>query len=532
MILISVQTVLGSIGDLSIQSNTINESAYVESSLFFGGNMTDEAKGGTIDSQNNNIITGYTASSDFLVTDNNHHGGIEGFISKFDVNNTLVWSKYIGGSEFDAINGIVTDSEDNIIVTGSTTSEDLSVKNGFDEIYDGNGDIFITKYHPNGSQLWSTYYGGDLLETNSKVAIDEDDNLIIIGTTFSTDLIAGFSECDLSSSSNIFVTKWSPIGNLIWTRMICGNGMDNAMAVSIDNTGNILLAGYSTSSIFQDTYVFDQQDKLNDIMIASIDFIGLINWIQLLGGSENEFGRAIVTDEWGNVYVTGFTSSTDLSTYNDEKLIYNGLEDIIVVKLSSLGVPDWIKIIGSNATDHACGIAINNQNNIIIMAATKSNNFPMVNAINSTYGGGWDGLLLQLNSGGELAFSTYFGGSNNDLGSSILISGEFVHLFGYTSSENLPTKGVDSTFGGVTDAFYAKFYIPSVENPITTVSSTSTMTSSDQISSSSTLQTYPISSTSSTSDSNIDVISRIGFLVVIAIIAFRRYFSNRFSTLK
>lgn len=83
--------------------------------------------------------------------------------------------------------GIAVDNDGNIYVTGFTDSADFPTLNAFDAIYGGGGDVFVTKFSPEGQILWSTYLGGSNPEQGFAIAIDSAGNVYTGGTTDSSD---------------------------------------------------------------------------------------------------------------------------------------------------------------------------------------------------------------------------------------------------------------------------------------------------------------------------------------------------------
>ena len=114
--------------------------------------------------------------------------------------------------------------------------------------------------------------------------------------------------------------------------------------------------------------------------------------------------------------------------------------------------------LGGSSTDSGYGIAVDRSGNSYITGYTQSANFPTKNAYNTTYSGGQDAIISKFNSTGSLVFSTYLGGSGNDIGNDIAIdnSGNS-YITGSTDSTNFPTKNAyDATNSGATDVFVTK----------------------------------------------------------------------------
>jgi len=161
--------------------------------------------------------------------------------------------------------GIDIDDEKNVYVSGTTFSLDFPTTQGvFQAAKAGSGptDAFVTKLNPNGTGLiYSTYLGGASGETASDLAVDEDGNVVVVGTTGSTDFptTPGSFQADLSSPGNGYVTKLNPSGSaLVYSSYIGGSSGDQADGVALDSNGNAYVTGLISQAI---NPPFSQQQK-------------------------------------------------------------------------------------------------------------------------------------------------------------------------------------------------------------------------------------------------------------------------------
>jgi hypothetical protein len=208
-----------------------------------------------------------------------------------------------------------------------------------------------------------------------------------------------------------------------------------------------------------------------------------------LGGSDIEFGYAIEVDSSKNIYVCGYTSSTDFNTttgaYQETKA---GDKDAFVFKLNPAGGGSsdliWSTFLGGIKPEEAKDLAIDSSNNVYITGLTHSGDFPTASSgspLDTSLGGNRDAFCTVLNSGGNsLLYSTYFGGSVHDAAHSIsLNSSNYMYITGETDSDtDLPTTpncyqstwgggyGMDVFFsiiapigGGTADLKYSTYYI-------------------------------------------------------------------------
>ncbi|MGZ3493828.1 MAG: DUF7948 domain-containing protein, partial [Syntrophales bacterium] len=183
-----------------------------------------------------------------------------------------------------------------------------------------------------------------------------------------------------------------------------------------------------------------------------------------LGGWSGEHAYAIAVDSSGSAYVTGQTGSPDFPTINPIQGL-NGNADAFVTKFDPSGTAlvysTYLGGANSNTTnDYGLGIAVDSSGNAYITGLTGSTDFPTVNPIQATYGGGLsDGFVTKLDpSGSALVYSTYLGGNGNDYSEGIIVdSSGNAYITGSTESTNFPTfNAFQSSNAGDGDAFVTK----------------------------------------------------------------------------
>ncbi|MBI4473494.1 MAG: SBBP repeat-containing protein [Acidobacteria bacterium] len=184
-----------------------------------------------------------------------------------------------------------------------------------------------------------------------------------------------------------------------------------------------------------------------------------------LGGSATaalgDQGYSIAVDAAGNAYLTGFTSSTDFPVQTPRQGASGGGQDAFVMKLNPAGTAILFSTyLGGSGTDEGHGIAIDSGGNIIVTGYTRSSNFPVVNAVQSTRKGNQEAFVTKLNSSGSaILYSTYLGGGEDDraFGLATDANGN-AYVTGFTGSRDFPILGGFQTNfgGGLSDVFITK----------------------------------------------------------------------------
>ncbi|WP_419470261.1 SBBP repeat-containing protein [Candidatus Kuenenia sp.] len=200
------------------------------------------------------------------------------------------------------------------------------------------------------------------------------------------------------------------------------------------------------------------KDLIIDPLLAST-YVG--------GSSSGDFGNSLALDTSGNVYVTGWTYSSDFPTTSGAyDTSFNGYMDVFVSKLNS-GLTSLLAstYLGGSGGESGYSLTLDTSGNVYVMGYTGSTDFPTTSgAYDTSYNGGnyyGDVFVSKLDSGlTSLLASTYLGGSNDDIGNSLALdtSGN-VYVTGNTSSSDFPTtSGAHDTSlnGGYYDVFVSK----------------------------------------------------------------------------
>jgi hypothetical protein len=163
----------------------------------------------------------------------------------------ILFSTYFGGSGYDCINDGAFDSQGNFIQVGYTGSPDLPiVGNAFQKEKNLSHDMFIVKWNPEGDVIWSTFLGGSGSDVLYSVAIDKNDDIIVAGRTESFDIIVSDDAPQLENKggSDFYLAKFTTDGEYVWSTYWGGERAEMQCRMVIDEVGNIYLGGNTTSS--------------------------------------------------------------------------------------------------------------------------------------------------------------------------------------------------------------------------------------------------------------------------------------------
>jgi len=186
-------------------------------------------------------------------------------------------------------------------------------------------------------------------------------------------------------------------------------------------------------------------------------------WVDCWGGYYTENRPVIVVDDGGNVYVAGVTQSHDLTVVDGYDMTYHDVGenaaygDDFVAKLTPDGQMAWSTFFGGSGREGRVQIAIDSGGNLLLAGTTTSADFPMLHASQSAIGGGQDIYIAEFTTGGALLRSTLLGGSGNDSPSCLAVDKSgAIFIAGYSSSSNFPGRSRTLSSAGGDDGLVAK----------------------------------------------------------------------------
>lgn len=160
------------------------------------------------------------------------------FVLKLDSAGNFGWAKQMGGIFFDEAKGIAVDSEGSVITTGTYNGNapDADFNPGVDQAILGGGiDTFISKLSNDGNFIWVRRLGTPRIDEAFDVAVDGANNIYTTGVFTDASHAAG--------AGDIFISKRGSNGSLVWTGKVKGSGFGVGNAISVDDSGNVAVAG-------------------------------------------------------------------------------------------------------------------------------------------------------------------------------------------------------------------------------------------------------------------------------------------------
>lgn len=338
-------------------------------------------------------------------------------VSSYDRSQPLVidpvlsYSSYLGGGNSTAVR-VAMDAQGNAYLAGATSSATYPVTSGTvpPPPVSYSNDVLITKFDSQGSLVYSTHVGGSNYDYGLGIAVDANGRAYVTGCTTSQDFPTHSAlQSTYQGGSDAFVFALNAVGNdFVYSTYLGGNGTDAGTAIAADAQGNAYIAGSTSSTNFPTMNAVQANLKggnggsnqpyfeLGDAFVTKLSPSGAIVYSTYYGGSNDESALAIAVDSTGSPYVAGFTTSRDFPVKNPLQSTFGGAGansqittgDAFVFKLTpNGGQVVYSTYLGGSADDVACGIAVDSSGNAYLAGSTFSPNFPIANAMQSAYGG-------------------------------------------------------------------------------------------------------------------------------------------------
>ncbi|WP_207510898.1 SBBP repeat-containing protein [Longitalea luteola] len=257
--------------------------------------------------------------------------GLDYTTYKYDNNANRIWKKtYNGtGNGSDEATAMALDANGNVYVTGQ--SEGMGTGNDFATV----------KYDEAGNTQWVKRYNGpgNGFDQARAIAVDKSGNVYVTGPSGG-----------IGTGSDYATIKYDKDGNTRWIRRFNGpfNFIDESNAIAVDENGNVYVTGSSYASGISGDYA-----------TVKYDANGNEQWVARYNGPENfsDVATALVTDAFGNVYVTG--RSYGIGTGSD----------YATIKYNTAGVQQWVARFHTPSIffdDEARDIAIDASGNVYV----------------------------------------------------------------------------------------------------------------------------------------------------------------------
>jgi YD repeat-containing protein len=276
----------------------------------------------------------------------------------------------VGGSQTTTGQGIAVDTQGQVYVTGSTTAPGFPTTPGVVQMNIGasaTANAFVTKLNPAPSTplVYSTFLGGSGNDAGNAIVVDTSGNAYVAGSTTSGNFPVHNAFQSLNAGSqNAFVSELNATATTLpYSSYLGGAGSTTGYAIALDRQRTVYLTGSTTSGSTFPTLNAFQSGAFGGTTYAYLTSVfsgGFRAYSSLLGGDStlvgtmtvaaDNVGRGVGVDPSGNVYVDGYTNSTNFPTVNPFQGVLNtGTYDAFLAKVGLLpAVPTIVTAVLCN----------------------------------------------------------------------------------------------------------------------------------------------------------------------------------------
>jgi hypothetical protein len=383
-----------------------NASGIAQWATRIGGTVNDSGNSIAVDDSGNVYVVGTYISSPVTIFNADgpsfgtltHSGSNDAFIVKYNASGVAQWATRIAAAGSDQSRGIGVDGSGNVYFAGFYASSPVTIFNAgggpsFGTLTNsGAHDAFIVKYNSSGTAQWSTRIAGAGNDFANNLTVDTSGNVYLIGdyasspvTIFNSGGGPSFGTLTNSGGNDAFIVKYNSSGTAQWATRIAGAGSDAGIGITVDQSGNVYVAGYYNSSpvtIFNSgggpSFGTLTNSGSFDAFIVKYNAAGVAQWATRIAGTESDLGRNIAVDATENVYITAEYSSSPVTIFNADgpsfgTLTNSGASDTYIVKYNSLGTVQWATRIDGLGSEVGHSISFGGEGSFYIAGFYTSN---------------------------------------------------------------------------------------------------------------------------------------------------------------
>ncbi len=360
------------------------------------------------------------------------------------VDPSITYATYFGSAGPEFSDFVDVDSAGNVYVQGMTQATNFPMANALYPTYGGGSfDVFVVKINPTGDTLlFSTYFGGNGRDNHGGIAVDADGDIYLAGSTDSLNFPLVSPLQPEHGGGNMgyfdaFLTKMRSDGSaLIYSTYLGGNGDEVSYGLGVDADKSAYVMGTTYSTNFPTANAFQATNHGNqDMFVSKVNAAGsAFVYSTYLGGSgydtsNNPGNGGLAVNSSGYAAVAGYSPSADFPVVNAFQATFKGPSsswcgDGVVTKFDPTGSVVFSTYLGGSSDEMAEAVAIGESGTVFVTGRTMSTDFPTHNAYQGSYGGGArDAFLSAFNPDGTVLYSTYLGGNANEQGQAVTDNG-------------------------------------------------------------------------------------------------------------
>ena len=292
---------------------------------------------------------------------------------------------------------------------------------------------------------WFMQAGGRSNEIARDVCVDNFGSIYFISEV--TDTTVFPDTTFVANFSDVCLVKLNPAGEIVWIRLMGGDGLDRGLDIKTDNNDDIIVTGFfSGSALFGDTTLISS--GFTDVFIAKYNPNGVLQWVVHGSGADHDEGLCIAIDDLNDIYIGGyFENDLQIGTYT--LLSTGSYETLFYAKISSAGTVEWAKQATNLDYSESFVESISFDGLDIVLTGSFDDTMIFDGDTLYSYDGSIDVIIAKIDITGNKVWIKQAGGNYDDGGSAIIcddygkifLAGYFAHTanfgtFQFTSTDN------------------------------------------------------------------------------------------------
>jgi hypothetical protein len=320
-----------------------------------------------VDAKGNSYAVGlFTEAVQFGPTTLISQGRSDLFIAKLSPTGQWDWAVGAGSPQSDRATGVAIDAAGQVFVTGCFTGQVSLGRNTLTS--QGDMDVFVAQLSTEGQWQWATASGGPGIDRAYALTVSSTGNVLVAGQ-FAETATFGSSALISRGSTDVFVAQLTHSGNWQWATSAGGSSNDAASALATTATGEIYVTGY-----FSDTGTFGSSILtglgIDDAFVGKLTSGGQWLWATAATGTNTAYGKGVMADPAGGVFVTGSYSGD--AVFGATRLSSGGSDDGFVARLTDSGNWQWVSVLASDYLDNIAGIALDKMGKLYVAGTFSS----------------------------------------------------------------------------------------------------------------------------------------------------------------
>ena len=288
-------------------------------------------------------------------------GSDDAFLAKYDPNGVAQWVFRYGGTGADRCEDVMVDPLGGVLLTGRYQGSSVSF-GGLNLPMATGSSTFLVKLTQTAGYAWGLGLGLGAFSVGTDIATDAVGNVVITGEFNGSADFGGGPLQGTAGTRDIFLARYTPNGTHVWSQAFSGSAFDRGNAVAIDSQGNILLTGYFGNVTGALGYTVDFGENVvtssgeADVFLARFDADGVDQWAVALGSDEYDEGVAVVAGANDDVVMAGmFRRSMPIP---GGVLTSRGLEDVFLLRYSGIPAEPLIQSVVDIGNDEGRAVRV------------------------------------------------------------------------------------------------------------------------------------------------------------------------------